>query len=507
MRWVLNIATSYLRFVIGIIVVFFLTPFIVSKIGMDMFGLWSLIFAIVGIFGLLDLGFATAAVKYMAEFTGNKDHAGRNQTLATLLVVYTGLGLACLLLVAVVASNAGSWFDLDSDKRQPFQLALWLIGSAVAVNLPMSLFKAILNGSGRMTLMNGIDLVVLAVNATGVVWALNAGFGISGLIVVTTSTMVLGPVLAMIVAFWLVPGLSLSPRLFSKGRVRELLSFSAYFFIANVAVMIILGIDPVVIKAFMPLEAVAVYAIGAKIAEYTYYLNKQFSNGLMPLVSQSRGANDEATIDRVLTDGTRFCLAIAVPFAALLFFYAEDIIVLWMGEDFADSAPVLQILLGAILCTAVQLNAANVLAMNGQHRFIAFAMAGSAALNLVLSIILIQFYGLNGVAVATLIAAFTFELMVIIPRACRARGISIFRFYLKSVGPSLPPLVPSLLSAWGLSQLQAPDNFLWIILEGGASALVYFAAFALLGLRASERSEIGARLRRWRQQSAANSGV
>ncbi|MGB7552037.1 MAG: hypothetical protein WBM15_10825, partial [Chromatiaceae bacterium] len=61
MRWVLNIASNYLRVIVGIAVMFFLIPFTVGHLGLDLFGLWSLVFAVVGLFGLLDLGFATAA--------------------------------------------------------------------------------------------------------------------------------------------------------------------------------------------------------------------------------------------------------------------------------------------------------------------------------------------------------------------------------------------------------------------------------------------------------------
>jgi O-antigen/teichoic acid export membrane protein len=497
MRWILNIATSYLRYVVLMVLVFFLTPFIVSKIGIDQFGLWSLIFAVVALFGLMDLGFATAANKYMGEFHGSGDTAARNQVLATLLGVYVGLGLLCILVVAVIATRAGAWFDLAPEMERWFRLALWLLGGVVAITLPLNLFKAVLNGSGRMALVNGIEMAMQLLNAALIVTLLNAGYGIRALIFATSATLLLGSLLATLLAFWLTPALSVSPRLFSAGRVRELLGFSVYFFIANIAVLIILRIDPVVIKAFLPLSAVAVYAIGAKIAEYTYYLNKQFSNALMPLVAQSRGGGDAATIDRVLLDGTRLGLAIALPFIALLAFYARDIILLWMGPEFAGAVGVLHLLLGAILCTALYLNASNVLAMNGEHRFIAFAMAGSAALNLVLSVLLIQPLGLNGVALATLLATFAVEVLVIIPRACRARGVTLWTFYRRALWPTLPPLAPALAVAWGLGRLQPPgDGFLWIILEGGAAALVYFAGFYALALKPAERAFITAKLTR-----------
>ena len=47
MHWILNIATSYLRFAVSMVVVFLMTPYIIGQLGMDTFGLWSLIFAVI----------------------------------------------------------------------------------------------------------------------------------------------------------------------------------------------------------------------------------------------------------------------------------------------------------------------------------------------------------------------------------------------------------------------------------------------------------------------------
>ncbi|MBG7602838.1 MAG: hypothetical protein IZT60_09870, partial [Gammaproteobacteria bacterium] len=169
MGWVLNIASNYLRFLVGMVVLFFLMPYIVSRIGVDLFGLWSLIFAVIGLFGLMDLGFATAAIKYVAELTASKDHAERNQVLATLLVIYSALGLVCLLLVGALAGTAPAWFNLNEQQHQAFTIALWLLGTAVALGFPLSLFKAILVGSGRMSLVNLVELFTTLVNAALIV--------------------------------------------------------------------------------------------------------------------------------------------------------------------------------------------------------------------------------------------------------------------------------------------------------------------------------------------------
>ena len=148
----------------------------------------------------------------------------------------------------------------------------------------------------------------------------------------------------------------------------------------------------------MPLSAVAAFAIAAKISEYAFLLNKQFSNALMPLVSSSASVGDKQTVTAILTDGTRFLMIFATPLLGLLFFYAEQIVTLWVGLELIEVVLPLRILLVAVFFSTLQLNAANVLGMTGGHRGVAWTMIGSALLNILLSVLLIPRTGLAGAA-------------------------------------------------------------------------------------------------------------
>ncbi|RMH59171.1 MAG: flippase [Zetaproteobacteria bacterium] len=487
MRWVINIVTNYLRSIIAMVIAFLLVPYIIGAIGKEMFGLWSLIFAVISVFGMMDFGFATAAVKYVAECVGSRDDVRRDRILSTLWVVYSVIGLICLLCVFVLAEPVGRAFDLQAEHLIRFKYLVWMLGTVVAVSFPASLFRAALMGAGRMDVANLVELVRVVVNAGLIVWLLSRGMGLMGLGIATAVTM-LGASLVMIpLAYRLLPGMRISLRLYSPSEVRELLSFSAYAFIASLALLIILRIDPLVIGAFMSLSAIAVYAVAVKVSEYTYLLNKQFSNALMPLVSQSHGSGDRTMIRRVLLDGTRFLMGVTLPFLALLYFYAPDIIHIWVGDQFDESVPLLRILIVALYFSATQLNAANVLGMTGHHRFVAFCMAASAALNLILSIVLIQFYGLTGVAVATLIAAFLIEMAVMVPRACREQEISFSSFLRDGLWPGVPALAPMLLVAWWMYGRWPSESLSLLVVEGSIAALVYFVCFAFTAVRAQER--------------------
>ena len=506
MRWIFNIATNYLRFAVSMVVVFLMTPYIIDTLGMDMFGLWSLIFALIGIFGLMDFGFATAAVKTVAEATGSNDEAGRNRALASLLMVYTIIGLISLVLVMLLSGVAAERFDLSDSQHQVFLPVIWLLGIAVSLNFPASLFKAALSGAGRMHVVNAVELIMVLINAALVYSLLQAGYGITGLAISTTLTM-LGTSLALIpLAYRLLPGFSLSWRLISLRNIRPLLSFSGYAFLANLAVLVALRLDPVIIKLFLPLSAVALYAVAAKISEYTFLLNKQFSNALMPLVSQLHGRGDDVAIRRIMLDGTRFLLALAVPAIGLLYYYAPEFIHLWLGAEFAESASLLRILLLALIPVTLQLNAANILGMTGQHRFLALGMLASAVLNLVLSMGLIATYGIQGAALGTLAAVVLVEAGLILPRACRHSRVSATTFFANVVWPPLPALLPMLAGAWALDHWMATDSLGLLFFKVMLCVMTYLAAFTFTGMSASERGQLAQTLR-LRQAPAVSMGA
>ena len=57
----------------GIIVAFFMMPFILHTLGDRMYGLWILMSAFMGYMGYLDLGILWAVGRYVARAMGRKD--------------------------------------------------------------------------------------------------------------------------------------------------------------------------------------------------------------------------------------------------------------------------------------------------------------------------------------------------------------------------------------------------------------------------------------------------
>ena len=68
----LNYTTIIVTNVVGLI----LTPYIISKLGNDEFGLYTLIGSLVGYISILDFGLANTIVRFVAKYRAEKDQIG-----------------------------------------------------------------------------------------------------------------------------------------------------------------------------------------------------------------------------------------------------------------------------------------------------------------------------------------------------------------------------------------------------------------------------------------------
>lgn len=69
----------------NVLIMFFLSPFIVHTIGTVQYGIWSLVTLLTGYMGVLDLGIRASTGRYVVLYIGQKDHEKVDQTIRTAL--------------------------------------------------------------------------------------------------------------------------------------------------------------------------------------------------------------------------------------------------------------------------------------------------------------------------------------------------------------------------------------------------------------------------------------
>jgi len=160
--------------------------------------------------------------------------------------------------------------------------------------------------------------------------------------------------------------------------------------------------------------------------------------------------------------------------------FAPELLGLWLGADLMAAAPILRILLLAMVASVPQLVSSGLLTMTGDHRFTGRIAAASAATNILLSVSLALVFGVVGIAVATLACTLIFDVFVITTRACRRFSVpsrDLKRTVIHPVGLSLSVgLLAGAFAKW----LLAPDAWVELLISFGlvaGTSLVTFSRY------------------------------
>lgn len=488
---VINSLTNYGRFAVSLGVFFFLTPYMIDTLGVEDYGLWSLVFSVVGFFGLLDLGFGTGVVKYVAEAKGQGDVERRNRMLSTLLLVYLVLALIAAAGLGVLSLAFRSIFDLDADQASRALVLLWIIGCrAVIFNLPLSLWRGALFGEQRIHVINGVQAAATLVYGLAAWWLLGSGLGLIPLAWLNLAAMLVEHGLYILIARRQVPELKVSPRLARRSEFREAFSFSVFAFIVSVAALVLMRTDPIIVKFFLPLTAVAAYAVALRIAENGLLLTKQFVNVLTPLVAELKGGGEDDKVRFVLVNATRFAIVPAAGLAVGAAVLGREALEFWIGPEMVSAWPVLVILMTAMTLSVPQMVASSVLTMTGHHRFTASAAALSVAINVGVSLALVRSLGLVGVALGTLTATAIVDVGLVLSRACKVHGLSLAGYLLKIAPAVVVPAAAQWALTWGLKAWLPPRGLGAVVLLAVPGGLLYLALFWLVFVEKSEKELI-----------------
>lgn len=489
-----NVSTRYVAVFIDGVSGLLLLPFNVEHLGAAAYGLWMLTVSVTWFFNVLDLGYGGAVVKFVAQYRAWRDRAALNEILSTIGLVFTGVGIACLLVTGILAWRVDDLFNIEPEQASTARHLLLIVGSYLSIRFAFAIFGSVVYGFQRYYLNNavsiGTSLVVAAVN----VGVLTAGYGVVGLVASTTAVRLLSLVLLTWNAYRVYPGLQVRPSFFRRARLREVTGFSVYMLVLDWSAKLNHSSDTLVIGAILDTTAVAVWVVGQRIAQFTQSLTNQLNDALFPAVVDSDAARRQDRLQLILVHGTKLSLAIGAPLVVGLVMLADPLILAWVGPDFSGSILPTQILLIVVLVRVSTASANLILKGAGQHKLLAYTNASTAVVNIALSVALIGPLGLPGVALGTLIPIAVSTLFILYPAACRRVGMSIGRPLVQAIWPAMWPAAVMVGFLW-LARSLPPAGLFSVALHFAAGGIVYLGLFAGLAIGGEERRFYWTKLR------------
>jgi len=385
----------------AMVVTLFLTPYIISQLGVRRFGVWSLILVIASCVGLLDLGLRASFVKYVAEYHARRDYEAINRVLNSGLALYLILSLVIIAAGFILRDPILRLFKIPTDLFADARFVLLVAMAIYSLSNVFGLFQAVMTGLQRMDVTNLIALGVSVFRVLGTVLSLELGYGLRGLIASEALALALTALLLVLSAFRLLPQLQVSWAFYDWPSLRRLLSYGIKVQVSRLADLAISQTDKLLLGYFLGLSPVAFYEVGSRVVLTSKRLSRVLISAIVPAVAEMDAREDQISLCRLYLRGSKYLVMVVAPVLLFIAAAAPLILTTWMGEGYELSVPVIRFLaLGHLVHLLTGVGTTTAKGMGKPEYETRYSLL-LLAMNTLLGIALVIRLGFWGVLIAT----------------------------------------------------------------------------------------------------------
>lgn len=405
-----NMLGAGIPFLLGIVTI----PYLLRRVGVESFGILTLVWSMIGYFSLFDFGLGRALTQQVAAKRAEGQIEELPSLIKTGLLFTLGAGLAGGILLAVLAYPLGlKWLNVSSGLQASTIHALFV----AAVGIPMT------------TLTVGLKGVLEAYEDFKAANLLRMLLGLANFGLPVLSVMIFGPSLSMMVVsliivrlIILVAHLILVHRKlplgwlkasFDKKKMHDLLSFGSWMTISNIVSPLMVVADRFIISSIMGASLVAYYTVPSDFLIRILILPGALASALFPRLT-SMMATDSAGAKSVYEKSLKITILVMLPICLGIAVFSYWGLYFWLGQAFAQNSwKITSILsLGLLMNGIAQVPFAAVQAA-GKAKTTAFLHVGEFVFYLPLLFVALHYLGLIGAAIIWVVRV-TADLLILL---------------------------------------------------------------------------------------------
>ncbi|MQR01326.1 flippase [Glaciimonas soli] len=329
-----NLVGSGLPFLLGVITI----PYLIKHIGVEAFGILTLVWALIGYFSLFDFGLGRALTQKVASCLVSDDQ-GRVPELVKSGLIFTAItGILGGFILAIFASPLGhSWLKVSESLQADTVRCLLIAAFGIPLTTVTTGLRGVLEAYEDFKDINLLRVLLGAAN-----------FGLPAL-----SVMLLGPSLAWMVVSLVAARLivtfahialvnkKLSNNWWQKKAsakdIKGLLSFGVWMTVSNIISPLMVTADRFVISAVLGASAVAYYTVPSEVLMRVLIIPAALSGALFPRLA-SKLMVDSAEAKKVYYNSMKVVAGILAPICLIIALGSYWGLSIWLGKDFAQKS-------------------------------------------------------------------------------------------------------------------------------------------------------------------------
>lgn len=447
-----NTAILFVSQSLTFVLSFFYTIYMARYLGAANFGILSFAISFTGIFSVLaDLGLSTLTTREVA----------RNKSLSGKYLV--NIASIKLFLVTITFMAISIVINLLGYPQQTINIVYIIALSVILGNFSL-IFYSLYQAFEKMEYQSLAQTITGIIMFLGIIYAIQNNYNIfifAMIYLLTSATIMILNIIIYILKFE-------SPKLDIDLNFWKILLYQAIpFSLLTIFSTVSFRIDAVFLSLLVNNTAVGLYSAAYKLLEALLVVPYTFSIAVLPIFSRFFISSENA-LELSYRKTVKFLMILGIPIAFGTTILANRIILVFLGNGYADSVFILQILIWAIpFLFLTYILKIFLVSVNKQYAILKLTII-TMLINIISNLILIPKYSYIGASIATVITEFTLFVFCFYYISMMKYKISLKNF--------INPLMASIIMAISIIILQKLDLILLIVI----GSAIYFVCLFIM---------------------------
>lgn len=482
----INALSNWVALGVNMFIGLLLTPAIAAHLEEKRFGMWMLVYSIIGYFGLLRLGVGTGVLRYIPMYRGKGDTGKVSSIISTAMAFYLGVGVVIAAVSWFFAGSISGFFG----GGQEFARLITLMGLAAAVGCPALIFSASIRGYEGFVYVNLITIVRAIIRGLALMTCIIFGWGLVAMgwaLVLVNSVGLAGD---WVMFRMCCKGASIRMSAVKFADLKMLFLFGLAIILAGVADILTYSTPKMIVGKVVSLEAVGLFGVAALLVSYYRNTIYAITRVFLPRFSYLSGSNSDKEIRRLFFRGTKYAAIFAGGIAALIWTVGPSFLRLWLNESFSQATPALIVLTtGAMVLLSHRMSIDLLYGLGKQNYIAAIGLIEGIAV-VGISLTLSFKYGFTGIAIGVAVPLIVVRAIFQTKYVCKLMKVGFWQYY------GLCILKPWVIAV-GLSVIfrviragSYAGNWLSLFIVGGVIGALYATIIYFLVLEQIDRLQI-----------------
>lgn len=441
----IGIVLNYVNMILGNLIPIFYTPIMLALLGQSEYGLYKLASSVTSYLSLISMGLGSAITRYLIKSREEEGKEAEESMFGLFGVIFNIIAVAALIVGTILIMCLPLWYtkSLTAEELSRMQLLVFIMVINMALSFSQAPYFSIVNAHEKFLFPQCVNLVSTCGVPCLSLMMLLLGLGSVGMTIASMAIAVLTRVAYQI---YVRRKMQLRPRIknLPTNKLKEILGFSFWIFVANVVGQLYNATDTVMIGLIPALATtgVAIYNVGGTFNGIMFSLTTGISSLLAPKTNKMvfQGASNKELTDLAIQVG-RIQGYIMVLIISGFVAFGRPFIQFYVGDAYSDAYWVAILMMIPNMIPLVQSICLNVVVAKNKHKFRSLVYLGIAILNVIGTWFLMQTMGIIGAALMTGVALVIGQGFVMNWYYHKKAGLDMVRFWRQMANVYVVPVL------------------------------------------------------------------